>query len=221
VRDPIEAGVRLAQQLAPGLEVVAAAGRLTTWLRATLGDLTETVDRLAAVENALLQHASPGRVLDACALALADDPAAVLIDEAHHAAGWEPQFQSDLRNFLRDDQRIGVVVSSSERHALEELTQPDGPLEYVGQRFLLPPIAREDWQSELPKRFSAVGAPIEAGGLERLLNESRGHPFCTMWLARESARLGLVVGRVDDAIVEAALHIVERDEQWELRDDDE
>ena len=219
VRDPIEAGVRLAQQLAPGLERLATAGQLTTWLHSTVVDLSDTSERAAAIEDALLQHASPGRLLETCALALADVPAAVHIDEAHNVAGWEARFQSDLRNFLRDDLRIGVVVSSSERHALEELTQPDGPLEYVGQRFLLPPIAREDWEAELPKRFSAVEAPIEPAGLQRLLDESRGHPFCTMWLARESARLGQVVGRVDDATVEAALHTVERDEQWELRDD--
>jgi hypothetical protein len=221
VQDPVEAAARLAQQLAPGLEELAAAGRMTTWLHATLGDLTETADRVAVIEGALLEFASPGKVLEMCAQGLADEPAAILIDEAHNVAGWDADVVEELRCFLRDDQRLGVVVSSSERHALDELTQPDGPLEYVGQGIILPPIAREDWEAELPKRFTAIGTPINRAGLDRLLDESRCHPFCTMWLARESARLGMVIGRVDDASVEAALHIVQRDEQWELRDGDD
>ena len=221
VRDPVEAAVRLAEQLAPGLESLQTTGRSTTWLSGVIGDEEDHATRVASLETALLDVATPGKVLEAAANGLADDPAAILIDEAHHVAEWDERDQAALRELLKNDRRLGIVVSSSERHALDELTQPDGPLEYVGQRFLLPPIAREDWEAELPKRFSAVGVPISREGLALLLDESNGHPFCTMWLARESARLGSVTELVDDATVQAALHIVERDELWELRDSDD
>ena len=220
VADAKQAALRLAEQLAPGLEAIAAAGRPTTWLGSAVGALVEHGERLEAVQAALMRDtAGPGDVLDHCASALADTPAAVLIDEAHHLASWDESDQQAVREFLRNDTRVGVMIASSERHALDELTEPDGPLEYAGHRLPMPRVAREDWEAELPRRFDAVGSPITGDGLSLLLDESRGHGYCTMFLARESARLGAVTEQVDDMIVRAALHIVERDELWELRDD--
>jgi hypothetical protein len=212
IEAPEHVAVELAGQLAAGLARLAADRRATGWLAdAEVGDVTERL---------LDGHASPGRVLEMCAAALDDQPGAVLLDEAHHLAGWPETEQRAVREFMRDDTAVGVIVASSERHALDELTQVDGVLEYVGQRVSLPPVAREDWEVELPRRFEAVGTPIESGALALLLDESRGHPYCTMLLARESAHLGLPISEVTGVVIEAALLSVTRDEAWDLRDGD-
>lgn len=124
-----------------------------------------------------------------------------------------------MRAFLRGDTTVGVIVSSSERSALERLTGLGGPLEYVGQRFPLPGISREDWMHELPTRFAEAGVPITGDALALLLDEAKLHPYCTMLLAREAARSGQAIGAVTDVIVQAALLTAAEDEAWRLRDD--
>ncbi len=44
------------------------------------------------------------------------------------------------------------------------------------------------------------------------------HPYCTMLLAREAARVGQSVGEVSDVVVQAALLMAAEDEAWSLRD---
>jgi hypothetical protein len=94
-------------------------------------------------------------------------------------------------------------------------------LRYVGQRFPLPRIDRGDWEHELPMRFEEAGVPITSDALTLLLDETRMHPYCTMLLAREAARVGQSVGGVTDVIVQAALLMAAEDEAWELRDEAE
>lgn len=140
------------------------------------------------------------------------------LDEAHIVAEWPDEQQSSLREFLRNDTRVGVIVSSSLASALESLTAEDAPLRYVGQRVPLPPIDRGDWEAALPPRFLAVQAPIDAAALGLLLDESRCQPYCTMLLCRASARAGLPGECTDAAAVRAGLLEVAQDEAWELRD---
>jgi hypothetical protein len=161
----------------------------------------------------------PGGVLSRVAEAVGESGCGVLIDEAHHLASWPEAEQLELREFLRADTRIGVIVASSEASALASLTNERGPLRYVGQRFPLPPIDRGDWEHALRQRFAHAEVPITEGALALLLAESRGHPYCTMLLARESARIAQPLGEVSDVIVQAALLVVVEDEAWSLRDD--
>jgi len=162
---------------------------------------------------------SPAAVLERAAEAARGQPMAVILDEAHHLASWPGAEKLALREFLRSDRTIGVIVSSSERSALERLTARDGPLEYVGQRFRLPRIDRGDWEHALPPRFEEAGVPISPDGLALLLDEAKLHPYCTMLLAREAARSGQPIGQVSEAIVQAALLTAVEDEAWSLRDD--
>lgn len=143
----------------------------------------------------------------------------LVFDEAHRIAGWDQPVQLELREVLRNDRRFGVVIASSEASALEALTAAGGPLHLVGQRVPLPRIAGEDWRSGLRGRFAAAGSPLDDDALELLLAESRGHPFCTMWPARESARIAEPLGAMSAASVEAALTVVRADPAaWGLRD---
>ena len=114
---------------------------------------------------------------------------------------------------------MGVIVSSSERSALDALTGPGGPLQYVGQRFRLPRIDRGDWEHDLPPRFAEAGVPITPDALALLLDEAKLHPYCTMLLAREAARAGQAIDEVTDVIVQAALLTAVEDEAWNLRND--
>lgn len=211
---------RLAEQLAPGLARTDRARRATGWLGEMLSSGEGVQERVVADIAAHLagDALQPGTVLERCAEVLEGQDGAVVLDEAHLIAGWDPDAQRSLREFLRNDTTLGVIVASSEAHALEQLTQEGGPLEFVGTRLPLPAIAREDWEAELPGRFDAIGAPIEPGALELLLDESRCHPYCTMLLARESVRVGSTHSAVTAATVYAGLATAQEDEAWRLRD---
>lgn len=210
----------LAKEFAPGLAHLNTARRASGWLSRLIGDGGGTQERLVSrvTETLAGETLSPGGVLQRCSEGKANQAAAVLIDEAHLLAEWPEAEQRALREFLRNDSEVGVIVASSEPHALERLTQVGGPLEFVGTRLPLPAIAYEDWAAELPRRFASVATPITNDALETLLSESRLHPYCTMLLCRESVRVGFPHGEVTEATVFAALQTASQDEAWGLRD---
>jgi hypothetical protein len=212
----------LRAQLAPGLAALAKARRATGWLGRRLSAGLGGEDKLIAsilAELASAGDCSPAATLKRAAHAAEGQPVGVLLDEAHHLAAWPEEEHQAMRDFLHVDTTVGVIVSSSERSALDALTDADGPLRYVAQRFPLPGIAREDWKHDLPRRFAQAGVPITDGALDLLLDEAKLHPYCTMFLAREAARSGQAIGAVTDVIVQAALLTAAEDEAWELRDD--
>ena len=219
---PGEVAEVLRAQLSPGLAALAGAQRAAGWLAEKLAaGLTGEEQLVAAILADLGSDGdgSPAAVLERAAKAAADEPVGVLLDEAHHLAGWpEPERQA-MRAFLREDTHIGVIVSSSEQSALERLTGAGEPLQHVGQRLRLPGISREDWEHELPRRFDQAEVPITPAALALLLDEAKLHPYCTMLLAREAARSGQPIGEVTEAIVQAALLTAAEDEAWKLRDD--
>jgi hypothetical protein len=220
---PTGAAEVLRAQLSPGLAALAKARHATGWLADRIRTGLSGDDKVLAgiLADLAAGGSGPATVLERAAEAAQGQPVAVVIDEAHHLASWPDAEQQALREFLRNDAVVGVIVSSSETSALEALTGEDGPLRYVGQRFPLPRIDRGDWEHELPPRFEAAGVPITSDALTLLLDEARLHPYCTMLLAREAARVGQSVGQVTDVIVQAALLMAAEDEAWELRDDAE
>ena len=76
----------------------------------------------------------------------------------------------------------------------------------------MPPIPGEDWRSGLRGRSIELGIPITDDALDLLLEQSRGHPYCTMLLAHESARVSAGMQETSAAAVAAALVSVQRDE---------
>jgi hypothetical protein len=207
-------GAVLAEQLAAGLVAAARANRAVSWL----ADLPDDEELLERVTECLMERGlSAGTVLERAAEGSIPGAGGVLIDEAHHVAQWDPEDQGRLREFLRHDRKLGVVVASSEASALNTLTGPGQPFECVGIRLLLPRIKDEDWRAALRPRFQAFSARISDDALTLLLDESERHPYCTMLLARESAQIGRALGQTTDAAVVAALDVVEHDEAWGLR----
>ena len=204
----------LAEQLAPGLVAAARSKRAVSWL----ADLPDDGGLRERVTEGLMERGlSAGNVLERAAEGSIPGAGGVLLDEAHHLAQWAPADQMRLREFLRHDLKLGVVVASSEASALAALTGPSQPFEYVGISLPLPRIRDEDWRAALRPRFDAFNAPITDEALTMLLDESQLHPYCTMLLARESARIGATLGATGDAAIVAALDVAERDEAWGLR----
>ncbi len=110
------------------------------------------------------------------------------------------------------------MIASSERRAFELLSGEGGPLQYVGDRFSLSPIADADWRSELANRFARLGIPVLPAALDLLLESSGGHPYRTMLLARESAIAAISGagegGRRSETHIRAGLLVARRDEAW-------
>jgi hypothetical protein len=145
---------------------------------------------------------------------------AVLLDEAHVIAQWPPALQEALCLVLRANSRLGVVIASSETRALEGLVGPGGPLQYAGYRFVLPPIAPDDWRAGLRERFALLDLAVGGDLLDRIIEEAGAHPYRTMRLAQETARVARSIAStatpapVGDGDLEAALLAVRADPAW-------
>lgn len=143
-----------------------------------------------------------------------DRRAAVVIDEAHVIETWEDQARAALRAFLADgERRTGVALASSDDRAERKLRR-SSVLGYLGEEFTIPPIATPDWSHALSSKFDAAGVPIERNALALLLEESRGHPYCTMLLAKQTAQLALAFGAASTSVVRLALPTVEKHDAW-------
>lgn len=127
----------------------------TGWLADRLGELLGREERVAAdmLTGLLATTGSPAAILARAAEASEGQPIGVLIDEAHHIASWPAGEQAALRDFLRSDRRVGVIVASSRRLAMRELYQDGGPFQYAGEYVELGDIPLDDWRRELPLRF--------------------------------------------------------------------
>ncbi|MGH2846503.1 MAG: hypothetical protein ACRDL0_10905, partial [Thermoleophilaceae bacterium] len=119
--DPAHAARELAEQLAPSLAVMGRAKQATGWLAALWAKVSRDTDEAVigeVVSGLLGEQPLIGSVLERCGEAIAGQNAAILIDEAHLIADWPADQQASLREFLRNDERIGVIVSSSLASAL-------------------------------------------------------------------------------------------------------
>ncbi len=139
---------------------------------------------------------------------------AIVIDEAHVIAGWEGDARASLRAFMADDERrTGIALASSDSRAERKLRR-SSVLGYLGEEFSLPPIEIPDWNHELHIRFETAGVPIDDDALALLLEESHGHPYCTMLLAKQTAQLAQTLGAATTSVVQLALPTVRKHEAW-------
>jgi hypothetical protein len=215
IPEPARVRETLATQLAAPLAALAhTEGSASGWLAKLDGD-----DLEAQVHEKLAKADSPGETLRVVASAVEPGTTALLLDEVHVVKEWPNPQQRSIREFLRNDSSLGVILASSEMTAFEQLIGAGMILEFVGQRYPLPPINLDDWIAGLRTRFARVGLPIDDDALERLLEASQGHPYCTMFLARDVAYSGKDIGRVTNTVVRGSLVRVEADRGWRtLRD---
>ncbi len=146
--EPREVASELASQLAAGLTAPAAARsglqRLLDALPSSTGAGDGEAGAILAIVDRLLEDShSPARVL-INAGQHARGKLAVFVDEAHTIASWPSTEQEAIGAALRDLSNLGVIIASSDRHALQLLSGEAGPLRYVGDRFSLPAIAEAD-----------------------------------------------------------------------------
>lgn len=221
-RTPGDAASELASQLAAGITAPEAARSALRRFAGTLTPARRDLDDDASaildlVDGLLGDGRDPARVL-VNAGRHARRSLAVFLDEAHVIGSWPPADQEALGAALRNATNLGVVIASSEQRAFELLSDEGGPLQYVGDRFLLSSIADADWRSELAKRFARLGVPILPSALDLLLESSGGHPYRTMLLARESAIAAISGagqgGRCSETHIRAGLLVARRDEAW-------
>ncbi|MHB8695420.1 MAG: P-loop NTPase family protein [Solirubrobacteraceae bacterium] len=214
------AAARILGQLAHARDVARRGERAAGTVARLAGKLAGAVGEkeLADLVNAFA-GADPGalRLSDVLAgirghFGAGDRRAVIVIDEAHLIADWTKDDQAAVRGLLKDpSQRIGVLLASSEQSA-EDVLIPI--LQFLGEPFLLPRVADDDWQHDLRERFDRVGAPIDDEALDKLLTLSTGQPYCTMLLARQSAEVGQAFGKVNVDVVDVALSTVRTHEAW-------
>lgn len=209
---------RTGQTVLAPLEAVASAAE-------ALGVPAEIAQVVTAINDALARAVDLPfdrvlAILEADAQ-LRARPTAIVIDEVQEIGRWGPDGEA-VENALaaaarRPNRRLTFVSAGSERHALETLFSDGRPLHVVSDRFLLPPISRDDWIAGLHDRFVTAGLTVEEGPLDALLIESKGHPLCTMHAAKETllAVLAEGAGRVDAVHVEAGLSQARQQLWWE------
>lgn len=135
----------------------------------------------------------------------------LIIDEAHVIGDWGTEGQRVLDGLYRiaglEGRPLLLGLSSSDESALRVLL--GHRLMWLMQRPPFPEIAREDWHAGLTARFEQVAITIGQGELDAIINAFAGHPFKTMYVARESGRLALAEDRRVsrehvDAVIDAA-----------------
>lgn len=130
---------------------------------------------------------------------------------------WSPTARSALNAVLRDQLTVGVVIASSDTEALERLTQRGGPLHLVGSRVPLAAIPVADWLGALRDRFAKLGIEVGETTLQSLIEMTAGHPYLTMRLARDTARIASDVDppwHARGAVLEAVLYELRQDPVW-------
>jgi hypothetical protein len=124
------------------------------------------------------------------------------------------QFGGTLRAARRTEQ-IGGAAARIAGLIARATGSEDLILQFLGEPFVVPHIAREDWQHDLRERFKRADLSLDPPALERLLDLSTGQPYCTMLLARQCAELGGAFGTVNVDVVDLELPTVERHEAWQ------
>lgn len=143
-------------------------------------------------------------------------PGAVLLDEAHVIVGWPASLVNSLNAVLRDRLGVGVLIASSDADALERLTRRGGPLHLAGSRITLRRSRSQTGWGHYA--MASLELEIEIG--ERTITDiselTAGHPYLTMRLARDCARIATDTfpWKVRGAELETALYELRRDPVW-------
>jgi hypothetical protein len=223
--DHLGAATELAQELAGSLGRQASnLGGAARRLRAAGGGdgATEGAAVLALTAELLGPRRRIDTVIAQAAARAGERSCAILLDEAHVVGSWPADVQQALNAALRDSARLGIIVASSERHALERLLDEDQTLYLAGYPMRLPEIDASTWLDGLRPRFQMLGADLASDVLRILIEQAHGHPYCTMRLCAESALQAEHARRlkgdgrpvVDELAVAAALSVVHDDPVW-------
>lgn len=140
----------------------------------------------------------------------------ILLDEVHLLARLTEAEKTVAHYCHQDGCPIVFLFSGSEESAVEELRETGRPLTAIGEEFLLPEIAWEDWMAGLATRFSEAGVAIDDQELYALLEASAGHPRRTMMVAARihDSALAEPDRRADATLVELAIREARKDRSW-------
>ena len=173
VTAPLEAVARAAEALGVSAEVT----QVVSAVNEAFGRVQDVpFDRVLAVLEADAQ--------------LRSTRTAVVLDEVQEIGTWgadgEAVEEALAAAVRRPDRRLAFVFAGSERHAVETLFADGRPLRVVSDRFAFPSIAADDWANGIRDRMRRGHLDIDDAALEALLAASKGHPLCTMHLAKEA-----------------------------------
>ena len=241
LRDGIGSSTALARRLLEqashqhaGAKIAALARRgpvqrLTGSIRQSVlaaGDLLGVKDE-AAILKAVTEGLSPTdavaidstwRALDARGQAIGARTVIVL-DEAQEIGGWADSglVQGALASRIkRAGSSVAFVISGSEKHTLAALFEADGsPLQGLGFRVTLPPIARDDWVPGLLERYLQAEIHIVTDEIHQILFYSDGLPLPTMLICQHTLDW-LENDAVTSATVRQAITDARRHPSWEL-----
>jgi type II secretory pathway predicted ATPase ExeA len=196
--------------------VERASGGART-LAAALADLARLRSLAEAITKGAEEEPATGLLEFATTLERHGQHAVLVVDEAHIIGGWGEagdRLLGALREIAhRESRPLTLVLASSETSALQRLR--DSPLVWALESPRVPAIEFDEWRPALRDRFSRAGRPVDEDALEAILETFEGHPFKTMWVAREAASLaqreqaGATAGDHVEAAGQAA-----RDQRW-------
>lgn len=140
----------------------------------------------------------------------------ILLDEVHLLARLAEAEKTVAHYCHQDGCPIVFLFSGSEESAVAALREPGRPLTAIGEEFVLPEIAWEDWMVGLATRFTEAGVSIGEQELYALLEASDGHPRRTMLVASRTHDSALAEPdrHADATLVELAIREARRDRSW-------
>jgi hypothetical protein len=219
---------RVSQRLRDGISIGGKPIVKTLGELFGIEELVEAADVAQAIDQSLSTDedadADLRTVLGALvAASIAADMALVIfIDEVQRlATDWSDKddglyVQEAFAEVMEEhDGHAVLLLAGSERTALAALLADGKPMHHDGMRFDLPPIGREDWLFELPRRFAEVPLVVEPERIEQILAVTNGHPARTMRVCAHVRELadGQPV-EVTDVLVEQAIRAASRHPSW-------
>jgi hypothetical protein len=205
-----------------GLPIVKALGTLVGLEEVgQASDLARAVDQSLAIDDAGADLRSVLHALVAASVA-ADVVLAVFVDEVQRlGTDWSNEddglyVQEALAELMEEhDGHVVLLLAGSERTALADLLADGRPMHHDGMRFDLSPIAREDWQHELPHRFEEVGLQIAPERIDQILEVTDGHPARTMRVCAHVRELAEDQPfEITDVLVRRAIEIARKHPSW-------
>jgi hypothetical protein len=138
---------------------------------------------------------------------ISGDRTMVFLDEVQEIDAWAAEGKA-VEDALaaaarRPHRQLRFVFAGSRATALEGLFAEGRALHVLSDRCKLPQIASGDWLQGLRERLDAGGLGCDDEVLEYLLDESKGHPLATMYVAKET----FLAARADDRGAVERVHV--------------
>lgn len=131
----------------------------------------------------------------------------VVFDEFQQIVDYDDDLaERQLRSSIQHHKNVAYTFLGSRKHLLQQMfLDHSRPLYRAAAHYPIGPIATEHWQAFIASRFRRAKKKIGKGIIDRLCEQTEGHPFYTQHLCHVVWSLTEPGAAVDDACLDRAV----------------